>query len=192
MNNLLTSLGLIVINISAVFSIHFWEDHKSYEKGIPSNFGTLQSWILTQRKFQIIGFQTKELKFENKTFYASNQLGSVRENYEYCTKHDKVMISIHSKKENDFVSAIYGNGFPIWLGGLRDKTLCKYRWLDGRDMDYENWRNYPPHFEPSFDGCTYDKYTCCAVEMDAKGYWNDVCPESENKNAIICENEPEE
>ncbi|RWS20000.1 ladderlectin-like protein, partial [Leptotrombidium deliense] len=58
-----------------------------------------------------------------------------------------VMVSIHSKEENNFLASITNHGF-YWLGGRRDTTPnAKTRWDDGTPFNFENWRR--EHFRES-------------------------------------------
>uniref|UniRef100_A0A8C2K1G0 C-type lectin domain-containing protein n=1 Tax=Cyprinus carpio TaxID=7962 RepID=A0A8C2K1G0_CYPCA len=87
------------------------------------------------------------------------------------TAPDAHLVSVHSKKHNDYLLCIVEKFNPknlrIWLGGFEFLKSGKFFWLDGSFWNFQIWtRGEPNNMYTSSEEC---------VEMNWKeiGRWND-------------------
>lgn len=85
-----------------------------------------------------------------------------------CIYHDANLVSISSKQENTIAFNISTHffGFPqsqyVWIGLERRKSTKKLHWIDGIDLNYDNWIIGEP-----------DSNGAC-VQMIHDGLWEDT------------------
>ena len=82
-----------------------------------------------------------------------------------CQSINSNLTSIHSAKENDFVShRVAASSESIYWIGLNDfKNNTVYEWVDGSDVSFTNWGPTEPN-SGGIDNCTESNY----------GRWNDL------------------
>nr|QNH72451.1 toxin candidate TRINITY_DN19977_c1_g2_i1.p1 [Ceriantheomorphe brasiliensis] len=110
----------------------------------PSNGIYLLSYQLTNT-----GSETEERKpdslcdqdwqeFENKCYWKSTKNAPFDTASQNCQNKDAELVSIHSKKEDDFV---FKNRGYSWIGMKRTSVKPNNfdKWLDGTAIDFENW-----------------------------------------------------
>ena len=63
---------------------------------------------------------------------------------EHCNELGGHLASVHSKKENDFISGL-ADGQRLWIGANDLKTERVWAWSDGSAFDFSNWRSGEPN-----------------------------------------------
>jgi hypothetical protein len=59
-----------------------------------------------------------------------------------CMELGGHLATVHDAKENDFLQGLC-NGQRAWLGASDELEEGKWIWVDGKEMDYANWRAGP-------------------------------------------------
>ena len=87
--------------------------------------------------------------------------------YRFCEKKGGHLVTISSKKEDDFISGLVQNN-SVWIGG-RTFDNSPWMWITGESFDYQNWGlNQPDNYNDSEDALQY------SISDQGTVYWNDA------------------
>ena len=90
-----------------------------------------------------------------------------------CKDFGGHLVSVHSPKENKFVSDLMLGSHDVWMGGS-DLVEGEWQWSDGTAFGYTKWW----HAEPNNDGGE----DCVSLRIGET--WNDQ--PCDRKNKFIC------
>lgn len=88
-----------------------------------------------------------------------------------CTQIGAELVSIHSRKENDFLELLVL--IPLsdtWIGMYSTIGGRLFHWTDNSSMDYTNWDIFEPSFQNKEEECVHLVFN---VREDTLGKWND-------------------
>lgn len=90
----------------------------------------------------IIGFDSNNwIKFDHEKEFLVGPEIFAKSQRQFCLNKGGSLLSVHSDNENDFIRGLAkGN---ILTGGVRNAGDVSFKWLDGSDFDYQNWRMIP-------------------------------------------------
>ena len=98
--------------------------------------------------------------------------------YRFCEKKGGHLVTISSKKEDDFIFGLVQNN-SVWIGG-RTFDNSPWMWITGESFDYQNWGvNQPDNYNDSEDALQY------SISDQGTVYWNDASKKI--ALAFICE-----
>ncbi|KIH55507.1 lectin C-type domain protein [Ancylostoma duodenale] len=90
-----------------------------------------------------------------------------------CNDYGAHLLSIHSRKENDFVHDLIGRKnrkvLYAWIGLTRDYVGANWKWTDGTEVDYLNWAYHQPDNYNDVPGFTPENCAQASV-LQAKLY----------------------
>ncbi|KAK0409352.1 hypothetical protein QR680_004488 [Steinernema hermaphroditum] len=94
----------------------------------------------------------------------------------WCVSEGADLVSIHSKKENKFVSKMWKHQGDTWIGGHSPTADTTYVWSDGSDWDFNDWTFGEPSNTNGGDKC---------VSSHMKKKW--TTNQCDNLYPFICE-----
>ncbi|RWS20863.1 aggrecan core protein-like protein, partial [Leptotrombidium deliense] len=76
----------------------------------------------------------------------SNNTGAVwYENLRKCETMNATLVTVKSKEENDFLfNWIKNDTLYYWLSAQRVNTTAQFKWIDGSNLTYSNWKSGQP------------------------------------------------
>lgn len=94
-----------------------------------------------------------------------------------CEELGGNLVSIGSKDEDKLIASLRDGRYFLWIGLVSDSSGMKWRWVDGTDYEYTNWRDDRPDNTGGLN----------SVVMNRWDQWDDTPPESGNVPAFVCE-----
>ncbi|KAK6739948.1 hypothetical protein RB195_008435 [Necator americanus] len=140
------------------------------------------SWDVTDAESQttpqaeLIGWKYyKETNMCYKIFDSYSNFDEAEKN---CNGYDGHLASIHSMEHNQFLLALDPNmdedNADLWIG-LKIEGQCELHWMDGSDLDFQNWVQIQPD-------CTTK-----STLMMSSGQW--YTENGHHGNPFVCETE---
>ena len=103
----------------------------------------------------------------------------------YAEQYGGNLVSINSQEENDFITS--KTNWKVWIGLTDSDVEGIWKWSDGSDYDFSNWKSGEPN--NSGNGIPCRPFGEDYVEIDNTGYWNDTpeyhCDERKTRPFII-------
>ena len=85
------------------------------------------------------------------------------------------LATVTTKKEQDFLVQLKGQGFSCWIGLYADED-GKWNWVTGEEMSFTQWDPGEPN------GFPYERYAAIWPVN-----WNDLCDDSFEQEGFVCE-----
>lgn len=92
-----------------------------------------------------------------------------------CEKMGGHLACITSETEQEFIMSLTGGAISAWIGAYADEEN-KWRWVSGEEWGFTNWRPGEPNGFPN------ERYGVIWPDT-----WNDLCNDSYEQGAFICE-----
>ncbi|KAK0409353.1 hypothetical protein QR680_004488 [Steinernema hermaphroditum] len=119
---------------------------------------------------------TEWRSFRGHLYYFNSEHKNWTDARSWCVSEGADLVSIHSKKENKFVSKMWKHQGDTWIGGHSPTADTTYVWSDGSDWDFNDWTFGEPSNTNGGDKC---------VSSHMKKKW--TTNQCDNLYPFICE-----
>ncbi len=147
-------------------------------KGIVSNNSSWE-FVLTKNNEQYQ--QISDSVFANHRYEVFDESITWQEAKAKCEEMGGHLVTIDSQEENDFVAKLISNKEKnlYWIGCFVDAQTNIWKWIDGSELEYENWAYNEPNDSKGVEmyghmfRFDYDEYDLGNDDHNA-GEWNDL------------------
>ena len=81
---------------------------------------------------------------------------------QYCMEQSATLVKADSESKIAAINSIHGRGEASWIGLRDNKYNLEYKWFDGSEFDYSNWKSEkPPRYSRKH----------CAIMTRREGKW---------------------